>query len=223
MTFMTLVTDLHRETGAGSVAPSTALDQVGEAGRLVDWIKQANLFIQNKHTDWLFLWSQESFVTVDGNDIETPPADLAGYDRDTFFIDGEPLEAVNYIEVKQEVRESGTGKPYRVVIMPDGTLRMDQIPNGAYTITYDYWTSAVGFSSGTENDNDVSLIPERFHQAIVGLAMTYYAMYEEAPEILNRGQVKYMEWLPQLESNQLPGDRHMHSTAEGNDMVIEVE
>jgi len=107
--------------------------------------------------------------------------------------------------------------------MPDTTLRLDQTPDAVYTITFDYWAKALNFISSTENDPDTTLIPERFHQAIVGKAMTYYAMYEDAPEILQRGQDKYSEWMPQLESNQLPGDRHMNSTAEGNDMVIEID
>jgi hypothetical protein len=222
MTFLELVQELHRETGAGSTAPATTLNQVGEAGRLVGWIKQANLYIQNKHTDWNFLWNRYSFSTVADTYIYVPIVGIDAYDRGTFLIDDEPLDVVDYLDMKSIKRETGSGLPFQAVIMPDETIRLDQTPDAIYTVRYDYWATAMDFDATTENDANTTLIPVRFHDTIIAKALTYYAMYENAPEIMQRGQDKFVEWMPQLEANQLPGDRHMNTTAEGNDMVIEV-
>ena len=51
-----------------------------------------------------------------------------------------------------------------------------------------------------------------------------YAEYENAPEIMQKGQAMFAEWFNPLAAQHLPGRRHMHSAAEGNlDMTIRVE
>jgi len=46
-------------------------------------------------------------------------------------------------------------------------------------------------------------MPDRFHMAIVYLAMQYYAMWESAPEVMVRGKSMFGRMIVQLENDQL--------------------
>lgn len=219
MTFLELVQALHLESGAGGQMPTTVTGQIGERGRLVDWIQQADLFIQNEFSDWKFLWGQHTFDTVDGVYQYAQVAGVGKPDRNTFFIDGEELYAYNYLDVKRIARIETQGKPYQVVIMPDGRYRFEHVPDQPYTITFDGWTTPLPMVNGGDN----SLIPARFHHAIIGQALLYYAEYEAAQEVEKKGLRMFGLWHELLMADQLPGDRHMHTTAEDNEMVIVVE
>lgn len=223
MNLLELVQELWRESGTGGPQPSTVVGQTGEAGRLVQWIRQADLEIQQKHSDWNFLWGQDSFDTVSGTSTYTDPVSggASEFDEDTFFLDSTTkLECVRYSHVRQEVRASGTGQPYRVVLMPDGTLRCDPTPGAVYTISFDYWAKPTSMNAG---DTAESVIPAEFHQVIVGKALMHYAEYENAPEIMQKGQRMYADWILPLEAKELPGDRHMHRQAEDNEIQVRVE
>lgn len=134
-------------------------------------------------------------------------------------MDDQKINVVNYIDVKELARPTDEGIPSQVVIMPDDSLRLDPTPNAAGLLKFDYWQSATPLI----NNGDEPVFPNRFHYAIVGKALIFYATYENAPDSLQQGQLMYGEWMTKMESDQLPGDRHMHAKAEGNDMVIEVE
>lgn len=64
MNFLALVTRLVQESGASGSGPITTINQVGEYGRMVNWIQDAWLDIQSEHQDWEFLRSTCAFPTV---------------------------------------------------------------------------------------------------------------------------------------------------------------
>jgi hypothetical protein len=219
LNYLQLTQALHRESGSGGVAPSTLVGVTGENLRLTQWIQQADLLIQELYTDWQFRWAQQTVALVADTYLYAPTDAVAEFDRKTFKVDGMSVECVNYLAVKSDVRETTTGSPYQVVIMPDGTLRTDPTPAASGSLTFDYWAPPVALAV----DADISIIPARFHLAIVGKALMMYAEYEAAEEIMKKGLTMYAEWLNKLETNQLPGDRYMQNTAEGNDMMMCVE
>lgn len=222
MTYLELVQYLHRETGTGGPQPSTVIGQVGEAARLVYWIQRAELEIQNVHNDWDFLWSQTTFDTAIGTSDYAFPANAKTIDEDTIFVDslGIQLGCVDYLAVKDDPRDLSQGVPYRVILLPSDTFRVEAVPDAIYTVRFDY------FVQPTEmivDDATLPTIPERYHLAIVGKAMTMYAMYENAPEIMQSGTQMFGEWFEAMQSNHLPGHRDMHKQAEGNYWRVEVE
>ena len=228
MNFLTLVQELHRESGSGGTAPSTLSGLRGENLRLKKWVEQANNFIQQEYTDWKFLWGQHTLTTQAGTSTYAPlltsghisPASQIGeYDRETFFLDGDQIPVVNYLDVKSENRETATGTPWRAVIMPNDAIRLDNTPDGEYALQFDYWASPVSLVL----EDDEPVFPVRFHRAIIGKALMYYGTYENAPEILQQGQIIFTDYFTALEADQLPGDRYLHRIAEGGDMVIGVE
>lgn len=226
MTYLELVQALWRETGTGGPEPQSILNQVGEAKRLVEWVKKADIHIQTLYRDWNFLWAQGSFDTVDGQRIYGLAPDMSHVDRDAWYITSDQyptgLAFDEYLDIKDESLDTvTTAKPYQVTMLPDRTVRLTPIPDATiHTIGYDYWTAPVEL---TENDAAVSVIPEEFHRAILGKAIMYYAEYEAAPEQMEHGGRMFAHHMENLIARELPGMRYSHKVAEGNDLVITVE
>jgi len=220
-TFLELVQDLHRESGAAGSAPSTVLTQSGEAQRMVRWIRRADLAIQKKWHDWKFLWSgsRYSVATVSGTQDYVVPDTHGAWDPSTFRLDGELIGVVEYQKVKEEVFDttaSSYNQPSRIIILPNKNLRMDPIPDAAYTITADYYLKPTAM----EADSTISLIPQEYHEIILGQALVYYGNYENAPDSKVYGRELVAEWMPILESEYLNNEFNSRFTSSGNRIEV---
>ena len=212
--FLTLVQDLHRESGAAGVAPTAVTSQVGEANRLVGWIRQADYKLQNKWINWKFLRSAFTTgnVTTPSDNTLAKPTDLKTWDTSTFMFsfpgetDKNPLPWVEYDKIKTEtIDETTESVPSRVIIMPDDSLMFEPVPDAAYIIHCDYYKKPIKLAANT----DISLIPEEYHDtAILGRALLYYANYEDAPEIKEQGRELYGEGETEMENHQLPNQNY---------------
>lgn len=223
-TFLELVQDLHRESGAAGQSPTTVLNQRGEYQRLVRWTRDADLYVQKLWENWKFMRQEYSEVTAIGSNDLPVATDAAWYDEDTFKIiqSGEtlasPIEVVEYDSIKSEVRDTDNGVPYRVVLMPDITLEVDPPADAAHTITGDYYQNPVPMV----NNTDVSVIPARFQEIIIGRGLVLYANYEGAPEIKTQGSEIYTEQLARLENDQLPNQfSSRYRTGGGFEVIAE--
>ena len=205
-TFLELVEDLHRECGAAGVAPTTVLNQRGEYARLVRWVAAADVYVQKLWDNWKFMRKEYSEDTLLDTAALPTVADAARYDEDTFKMiesgdtEKNPIEVVEYEDIKSEIRATASGVPDRVILMPDGTLEVDPPANGTHTISCDYYQNPVKMVGNT----DTSIIPARFHDIILGRALILYANYESAPEVKAQGNEIYTETLARLENSQLP-------------------
>ena len=219
-TFLELVQDLQREVGASGAQISSVTGQVGEAQRLVKWIQQSDFWIQNRWLNWKFLWNQVSVNTVASTIGLAAPTDLNFWDYKTFKInDGgasdedEPLSAIEHDMIKWQIRDTDTGKPSLVIIMPDNTIEFEPVPDlSTYLIKADYFRKPTKMAA----NGDVSRIPEEYHQAILGRAMILYANYESAPEIKTQGQEIFDTFLARLENSQLPNQRYSRYQSTGS-------
>ncbi len=205
-TFLEMVQDLHRESGASGQSPTTVENPTGETRRLVRWIQGSNEFIQKLYINWKFLRKEDNRPLTPSNAFLSKPNDLSWWDEDTFFLIEEgttekiPLEVVEYDKIKGEILDTSEDIPFRVIIMPDNNLQFEPVPNGAHTFLADYYIKPVKIV----NNSDISIVPEQFHNVIVGRALVLYANYENAPEIKTQGQEVYSEFLARLENDQLP-------------------
>lgn len=220
-TFLQLVEELHTEAGASGVAPTAVTNQRGEAKRLVGWIRRADTLIQTKWLNWKFLRAGALYsqaLTV-GMTAYTAPVGWGFWDEATFQLlyPGQTVPqnvlVVEYEDVKSEIIDtSRSGPPERVVLMPNGSLRIDPKPDAIYTITADYFIKPVQLVANT----DISAIPEQYHSAIVGRALMFYGNFENAPEEKTQGAELYGDFLQQLETHQLPNKFGSRSRTGGN-------
>jgi len=203
-TFLKLVQDLHREAGAAGVAPTAVTGLSGEADRLVNWVIDADNHIQNLWFNWKFLYKQYAQSTGMGVATLVAPTDHSWWDFDTFKIDGDPLDVVEYEDIKTEVLDTTQAMPSRVIIMPDSSLKFEPVPDQVYAITADYYVEPTLLAA----NSDISAIPVRFHKIITGRALILYGNYENAVEIIEQGEKDYIEILARLESHQLPDQKN---------------
>jgi hypothetical protein len=218
-TFLELVQDLQREVGASGSQIASVVAQVGENQRMVRWVQDADFYIQNRWLNWKFLWNQVQIPTVPGNVGLAAPTDLNFWDYKTFKInDGTPgdedgqIIAIEHDMLKTLVRDNTQAKPGTVIIMPDNTLEFEPVPDAVYQIKADYFRKPTKLAA----NNDVSRIPEQYHQAILGRAMALYANYEAAPEIKAQGEEIFEEAYGRLENHELPNQRFSRFQSTGS-------
>lgn len=221
MTFLELVQSLHRRSGEGGVTPTTVEGELThEVGRLKDWIRSADLQIQELWHDWKFLWANDySHTTEAGVAVVEAPANVANWDFKTFRADGQFLVVQEYADIRGEnfvSDENYRGQPYRIIVRPDNALQFDPVPDKGYVITADYYRKPTTL----ENNADVSRVPSRYHEIILGLALQFYGSYENAEDSMELGKKIVEDRLRGLESDQRPKSRENSLSSDGYFQVV---
>jgi hypothetical protein len=76
----------------------------------------------------------------------------------------------------------------RFVLAPDQiNLLVSPVPDTGYTLVFDYWQTPQRLSG----DSDIPSMPAHFHDMIVHLALTKYAAFDDAPEIMEQAMATY--------------------------------
>lgn len=247
-TFLTLCQDLFREVGAAGTAPSTTVGATGEWSRLVNYVHDAELEIQNLWVDWKWLRKTLTFYTGTRNQtgiftamngsVSAQPTDLAEWDWKSFQIlppnntNYQPLQTFEWQQVRMEIFDTvDFSQPWRVIVMPDNTFRFDLIPDQSYQCICEYRSVPYDL----KNDADVSNIPARFaNRIIVEWARMKYGLFENAPEqtaaarkwiygsVDDAGLPQNEGLLAALENDQLP-NRKNSRRQQGNNIVVSTD
>lgn len=219
MNFKDLVSTLAREAGiSGGGSISTVSSPGGETARLVGWVRQAHIDIQRLWLDWKFLWQDFGLVTEAGKADYAAPLEWHWWDRDKARLEGQTLRhAITEYELWGGDTDDEPGRPNRVIIMPDGGLKLLPTPDGIYSLSLPFYRKPQVLL----NDNDIPNLPEPFHDAIWMRALLKYAYYESAPEVLERVRAEYADMIEALEAHQLP-NRHRYQLAQDSDPIVVV-
>lgn len=215
-TKLDLCMDLRREAGISGSGPTTTISQVGEMGRVVEWIDTAHESIQNLFASWRFLQTEFTFSTVASTanytKIVVGLTELGSWKTDTFrcyltSLGVSDEQEVYYVPWDQFRYEYGrgtqstmTGRPSIVTIKPDLSLTFWPIPSAVYTVDGEYFKRAQVMGA----DISEPLIPQQFQAIIVWRALMYYGAYAGADEKYAHGQNEYKALLTKLVKNQLP-------------------
>ena len=224
-TFLQLCEQLREEVGVQGTISSVS-GQTGMHLRLINYIIKADKKIQRRKANWKFLWAEwEQEITVETGGEISPPAGLSMFDQTSFWLDAGTSDAVQlqYVDYK-EWRDfhrhpySETDPPTYVAIKPNGKLAILPAPDGDYTLTADYWRAPVPLV----NQNQVSLIPEQFHDLIVAQAKIYFAEKSHDSGLYQSAYVEHEDTYREMEAHCLPGDEDDNKSQSSISHVIEI-
>jgi hypothetical protein len=199
-----------------------------EHKRLLKWMIAADMFINNLHTDWRFLWVDWTGPTLAASSDTIPApaaADVNQWMLDQMWLDREttdpvPLAFVEWQSFRRDFRSNAVqaGTPQFYSIAPDGTIYLDSSTLKTMTPSGQYHRQ----TPELVNDADVPLVPSNHRRIIQVKAVLNYSIREDAPEILSGEAAEYEDLLETLELAEWPGAR-TSGYGENEDLVVVVE
>lgn len=200
MNFLELCKATARESGSIAGLPSftTVNGASGRVEKLVNWVRDAWVNIQNERTDWLFrtaTFDKPLSIGVNSYTGASFALEVASWLPDTatsFSMtlydpalgqgDETYLQQRSW-DVWRSQYDRGAQVSNRPTIWaqaPDGSLCIGPKPDKAYTLRGTYRRKAQRLTL----DGDTPLVPEDFHNAIIGRALLLMAESDEAFEVL---------------------------------------
>ena len=220
-TYLELCADLRSETTDSGTGPSAVTGNTGELARVVKWIKDAWVDLQQEKDDWF--WMRKSFtVSAISNDGEyaysdcTDTVSLAAISRFSHWykhsfkcyltsagVGAEcPLRWLPWEDFRAIYRygTQTNSAPEHVSQDPTGKFVLGPKPDATYTVSGDY---QIGPQILVANADEPEM-PSRFHRLIVCEAMTRYAGHRVAPEVMARAVTEGGRLRSALGRDQLP-------------------
>lgn len=220
MDFLALCQATARESGTVAGLPSfnTVTGASGRLEKLVNWVRDAWIGIQNERTDWLFrIASFSEALTIEQMEYTGASFDLelAAWLPDTAVLrtmslydpaigqsDEGPLSQRSWATWRQTY-DRGIHDPLRPsmwAIAPDGSLVVGPKPDKAYVLRGQYRRKAQRLAV----DGDIPIMPEDFHGLIVGEALRLMARADEAFQVLAEKSQRYEQLRAPLVIDQTP-------------------
>lgn len=216
-TFLALTQRLRRRCRVSGTGPTDVVNQNEEYSRLIDWINEAYMLILRMRTDWRFMRSSASAVTVQGQPTYSPTVDFALTDFGYWALDYASGDSFRNYDTAAGIRSeifmapmrdydawrdtylygalrSSYSRPVEVALAPDNSIACGPIPLAGYTLIGDYYRVPTEMVLKT----DVPVIPDQFRMAIVYQAMMLYGLSEAAPEVYDDGEQQFNRVIRQL-------------------------
>lgn len=219
MNFLQLVQTAKTNCGVSGAALTTLTGQTKEILRLASFVNEAWLELQGAKKEWKFKWAQAEKPVAAGTSIYSPTAapwsmsDFSSFSKSNTrlyqtaqgYADEQELTYLAwedfYPTYLYGANRTRSARPTVWSIRPDNTLAFDALPDAAYTVVFDYYRAP----QSLVDDEDIPQgLPAEYHLAIVYKAMEYYALYEAAPEVLERARSSYSRVFNQIVATQLP-------------------
>lgn len=226
-TFLQLAQSAQSECDIVGAQIAAVTNQTGELARLVRWMIQAWIEIQNRNnSEWRWMRSRYSLNTTLGADsyAGTSATDTIANATITRFKRWKPFDDRGASNVKiylqsagvaterwmsyldwasfREIYKRGTvnnAPPAHYTLDPQNKLVFGPPPDGVYVVTGEYVKSAQVLAVET----DVPECPADFHQVIVYATMRKYARFESAPDVMSGAVTEGNRLMRQLENDQL--------------------
>lgn len=205
-TFLELCQAVARESGTFQrTAPLSTANQSGRELKVINWTRSAWLQIQNDRPDWHFL-IREFQGSVPADTARIGPGalgivDFAGWMPPAYPLHSWPasggmalrLSPLNFIDWRTRfaIGEQRPGPPQFYALSTDNELCLGPVPDQAYTVSGFYRRRP----QVLVNDDDVPIVPERFHDVIVWKALLMLDKHDEAVNHvrLQRAMVEYTQ------------------------------
>lgn len=209
-TFLDLCKDVRRECGLSGTGPAGVQNQVGMDEKIVNWVKNAWIDIQESQRYWRFMWKNDGLITCTIGNRSYDPVSL-GFDVRNLELDSVtcrlPTETVklemNYIDYESfrsmYLNITPTpGRPNCFTWTPDNKILLNPIPSAEYQIEFEYYRNHQTLATNT----DVPIMPTRYHQLLVYYAMVHYASHDDAVGVYQDANIQLRKWQTALQNDQ---------------------
>jgi len=209
LNYLEICQRVRLESGISGVGPTTVTGQLGQLGKITNWVKSSWLEIQTEREDWDWMWGQVEVDTDSDQDVyalETTDVkylDWVGiYTKSLGVSDESEIEEVSYKDMRRNSKlgTPDSGRPCSYAIRPDKSLVLDPTPDDIYTLSIDYYKLPQVLTSNTDTPN----LPIAYHDIIVWKACMMFAAHYEASMQYQHAAAEYARVMANLEMNQLP-------------------
>lgn len=218
-TYLELAQRTRRKCRVTGNGPSAVSGQSEEYARILDFVAESWLQIQNLRTDWLFMRASASCLTVQGqtsygatdfgiNDLGYWALDERAGDTFRNYVTASGLGSEVFMGIVDYdswrdlylygANRTTYTRPLVVARTPDNKIACGPITDAGYTLGGDYYR----LPARLVNAADVPLLPVQFHDAIVYGAMKLYGASEAAPEVFDDGDASLRQILRQIIATQ---------------------
>ena len=219
MTFLELAKRLRQESGLQGNGPSTVVAQTGMLLKIVTWINQAWVDIQNMRSDWSWMWGRASLSTVADQseyaitawtDTDSSSAltvnGFSRLQRNTLKIyllsagqtEEGPLLFMEYHDWQKSFGYGSpvSGTPTTYTVLPNGKIKLSPPPDAVYYISCDYFKAATEMAIADASTPDC---PVEFHHSVWAKALLDYAIHDEAISLHNQSLTRAANYINRLD------------------------
>jgi len=212
-TFLQICQDAWEETGLSGTGPSDVVAATGIEKRMVGWVRQAWIDIQQFRPDWPWMYISFDFNTsadkllyplteLNLTDVESWNFQGASIYKAADGVDGEQDIGVTTYEKWWNNYRKGTQTPAQPgYVFPDPVtngLMLFPTPDDEYTITLRYYKAPQRLAA----DGDIPLLPtnQAWQEIIKWRALYLYAFHDGAPALLDESEFQYDEMITALDN-----------------------
>jgi len=212
MSYLTLLQDLHRESGIAGAAPTSVTGVSGMPAKLAAWIASAWQEIQSARK-WAFLRKEADVLLTAGKRDYMLLADLGIADvreiDQTFAVvmlpDGSDMGRLSWLPYTDFRDRYGlstpeTARPSVATFILPTQLRLNTLPDQAYKLRISYWRTATVLAAAS----DEPTITTEEQAVILWRALMFYAAHEGAADVFADAQAKYKSAFSLLTQRYLP-------------------
>lgn len=205
MTFLELCKRTRRECGIQGSGPAAVTSQSGLLLRIVEWVQEADMYIQRLHSDWEFLWSEFTDDTTLGSADISKPSDLGVWNIESFAVDkgtddGRNLPWMPLSEWSEYLSSKSNDEPTRICVMPSGNLKLEYPADGVYEIYAQYWKKATKLTTSGQSP----LYDQEYQRAIVEKAKMFYFADQEMVNLYQVAEKDFNEVIQRMKDRYLP-------------------
>ena len=209
MNFLTLCQRTREKAGIAGSGPLTTVSQIGESGRVVNYVREAYEELQNKHL-WSFLRRSFEFNTTvaEGHYLKSIVANTSSWKTNSFrcyknVADEQFIDFLEWDEFRdlylRGLQRTQPGRPIKFTVEPDFSLRFWPIPDDVYVINGEQYRMNHEFAS----DTDVPLF-DKFHWLIIYSALEKYAQHVGDPAVYSGSERDHRKLARAFEFEYLP-------------------
>lgn len=212
MSYLTLLQDLHRESGIAGAAPTSVTGLSGMPAKLAAWIASAWQEIQSARK-WAFLRKEADVLLTAGKRDYMLLADFGLSDvreiDQTFAAvmlpDGSDMGRLSWLPYTDFRDRYGlstpeTARPSVATLILPTQLRINTLPDQDYKLRISYWRTATVLAAAS----DEPTITTEEQAVILWRALMFYAAHEGAADVFADSQAKYKSAFALLAQRYLP-------------------